>query len=90
MAKDPTLKYKGIKELILKGEIKTFEDIFQLVSPGQFCKDTGIPVQRLAAIRGLTSSMNVGELITISSIIGIEPTILADKLLKKVMVSPFN
>lgn len=53
--------YSDLKQLILTGAVKSFDDWFQFIEAKQFMKDTGISSRRLKALRFLPGEMSLEE-----------------------------
>jgi hypothetical protein len=64
--------YPELKQLILSGAVKSFDDWFQFIEAKQFMEDTGIKIRRLKALRLVPGEMSINELLLISKLLDID------------------
>jgi hypothetical protein len=78
--------YPELKQLILSGAVKSFDDWFGFIEQKQFMADTGMSVRRLKALRHLPGEMSINELVKIGNLLDIDPGILGAIIQKEYKV----
>lgn len=68
--------YPEFRKLLLSGAVATFDDFFLFLEQKKFMADTGIALTRLRTIRARPTEITVAELVSISMVLDVEPTVL--------------
>jgi hypothetical protein len=64
--------YLELKQLILSGAVKSFDDWFGFIEAKKFMEDAGMSVRRLKALRLVPGEMSINELLLISNLLDID------------------
>jgi hypothetical protein len=65
--------YPELKQMILAGAVKSFDDWFGFIEAKKFMEDTGMSIRRLKALRLVPGEMSLNELVKISDLLDIDP-----------------